>query len=201
MSKPRLNRNTRQRKPKKAKPICVIATEGKETEKIYFDKIREIYRDKYTIHILPTDQRGKSAPKHIVQRIENFKRKKVSTNLKNDEYWAIVDFDSWGEEQLAEAHRVCESNKFELAVSNPCFELWLNFHQDKPKSPKTCAECKKQVEKLLGVYDKNDYDAEKLIEKVASAINKAEQLHQNKSEPFPKETGTHVYKLVQKLIG
>lgn len=200
MPRPRSNRNTRQRKPKKEKPICVIATEGKETEKIYFDKIRELYRDKYTIHILPTDQRGNSAPKHTVKRIEDFKRKKVSTNLKNDEYWAVIDFDNWGEEQLLEAYQECQDNKFDLAVSNPCFELWLNFHQTNPKSPKTCAKCGKQVKKLLGVYEKNDYDAGELLKEVKAAINKAKLLHKDKAEPFPKETGTHVYKLVEKLV-
>lgn len=194
------SRFTRQRKLLKRKPICVIATEGKETEYIYFNRIRELHKEKiYTIHILPTDQRGRSAPKHIIQRIEDFKSKKVSTQMKTDEYWAVVDFDEWGETQLKKAFEECENNKFNLAVSNPCFELWLNFHRDTLKTPKTCPECERELKRFLGDYSKNNYDVDKLISKLDKAITKAKQLHKNKKEPFPKDTGTHVYLLVEKL--
>ena len=111
--------------------------------------------------------------------------------------WSLITM--LGDIKLTEVYLECRKNSFNLAVSNPCFELWLNFHQDNPKSPKTCSECQKELVKLLGKYDKADYDVEKLLEKLDNAIEKACQLHQDKTEMFPKETGTHVYLLVEKL--
>lgn len=199
MPKSRIRRNSRQRNPRQENPIFVIATEGEITEYIYFYEFKKKLIDKITVHILPTGRDGNSAPKQVVKRIENFIRKRVSTRRKNDEFWAIVDFDNWGEAQILEAYKECKENKYELAVSNPCFELWLNFHQDKPKTPKTCSDCQKELRKLLKSYSKNDYDVYKLLEKLDKAVEKARQLHQNKDENFPKDTGTHVYLLVEKL--
>src|SRR5215213_1359710 len=192
---------TRPRHPRQEKPIFVIAAEGEVTEKIYFEKIREKFREKYVIHILSGDSRGNSAPKHVIQRLEEFIKKKVSTRRKNDEFWAVLDCDSWGEKQLMEAFDKCEDKNFGFAVSNPCFELWLNLHQKTPKCPKNCRDYEKELTKLLNKqYKKNDYDAGKLIAEVLKAIENAENLHQDKSEPYPKDTGTHVYLLIEKIV-
>lgn len=182
------------------KPIFVIATEGEVTERIYFEKIKEKYRDKYTIYILPTNRGSNSAPKHVIQRLEDFIRRKVSTRRKKDEFWAVIDDDNRGEKQLTDAYDKCQTKRFNLAVSNPCFELWLNYHQDNPTSPKTCTECRKHLRKLLGNYDKNNYDVDKLVENINKALEKCRNLHKDKVEPFPKETGTHVYLLIEKIV-
>ncbi len=199
MPKSRTRRNYRQRNPKQEKPIFVIATEGEITEYIYFYEFKKKFKDTITVHILPTGRDGNSAPKQVVKRIENFIGKRVSTRRKNDEFWAVIDFDNWGEEQILEAYNECQENRYKLAVSNPCFELWLNFHQDNPKTPKTCSYCQKELRKLLKSYDKNKYDVEKLLEKLDKAMEKSAQLHLDKDEPFPKDTGTHVYLLIKSL--
>lgn len=201
MPKSRTRRNFRQRKPKQEKPIFVIATEGEITEYIYFYEFKKKLKDKIIIHILPTGRDGNSAPKQVVKRIENFIRKRVSTRRKKDEFWAVIDFDNWGEAQILEAYNECQENKYKLAVSNPCFELWLNLHQDNPKIPKVCSACKSELRKLLKSYDKNKYDVDKLLEKLDKALEKSAQLHLDKDELFPKDTGTHVYLLVKKLAG
>lgn len=201
MPKSRTRHNYRQRKPKQEKPIFVIATEGEITENIYFDKFKETLKDKVVIYVLNTGRDGNSAPKQVVRRIENFIRKRVSTRRKNDEFWAVIDFDNWGEAQILEAYNECQENKYKLAVSNPCFELWLNLHQDNPKIPKTCSACQKELQKLLKIYSKNKYDVDKLLEKLDKALEKSAQLHLDKDEPFPKDTGTHVYLLVKKFAG
>lgn len=201
MSKSFSRSKTRRRNPRQEKPICVISTEGEITERIYFEKIKEIYRENYVIHILSSDGRGKSAPKHVIGRLENFIKKKVPTRRKKDEFWAVIDDDLRGEKQLTEAYEKCQSKNFNLAVSNPCFELWLNVHQKNPKYPKTCREYDKELTKLLQKqYKKKDYDAEKLISEINLAIKNAGDLHQNKLETFPKDTGTHIYLLIEKIV-
>lgn len=192
---------TRPRHPRQEKPIFVIATEGEVTEKIYFEKIRERFKEKYNIFIEPSNRKGKSAPKHVIQRLEEFIRKNVTTRRKNDEFWVVIDDDLRGKKQLDEVYNKCEQKKFKLALSNPCFEIWLNLHQKTPKCPKACRDYDKELTKLLQKpYKKNDYDAGKLIVEVLKAIENAENLHQDKSEPYPKDTGTHVYLLIEKIV-
>jgi hypothetical protein len=45
----------------------------------------------------------------------------------HDEVWCVVDTDEF---DIAKAVRVADKLKVRLAVSNPCFELWLLLHFD-----------------------------------------------------------------------
>ena len=185
------------REPKKK---YIIATEGEKTEKIYFDKFREQnFRKNIFIQILPSKKDGDSSPEKVLERLNKFARDKIFDEDR-DECWLVIDYDSWSDKKLNEIYGECKQRNYKLAVSNPCFELWLNFHQDKSKTPKTCSDCQKELKKLLKIYDKNNYDADRLLEKLEKAIEKSRQLHQDKDEPFPKDSGTHVYLLVEKLI-
>ena len=185
------------REPKKK---YIIATEGEKTEKIYFEKFREQnFRKNIFIQILETKKDGDSSPRKVLERLNKFAREKVFDENR-DECWIVIDYDFWSDKKLNEIYGECKERNYKLAVSNPCFELWLNFHQDNPKTPNTCAECQKEVKKLLGNYNKSNYDVDKLLEKLEKAIGKSSQLHKNKNESYPKETGTHVYLLVEKLI-
>jgi RloB-like protein len=177
----------------------IIATEGECTEPVYFEAFREKNKRKSIfITILPTKRDGDSSPEKVLERLKKFVREKIF-DKKRGECWLVIDYDAWGDIKLNEVYLECKKNSFNLAVSNPCFELWLAFHQENPKSPKTCSECQKELTRLLGKYNKANYNVNKLLEKLDNAINKASQLHQNKTEMFPTETGTHVYLLVEKL--
>ena len=53
-----------------------------------------------------------------------------------DQLWLVIDRDpqSWKEKQIALIGRECSRRKYYLALSNPCFELWLLLHfEDVPK--------------------------------------------------------------------
>lgn len=197
----KLSRFQRKHKIRETKKTVVIATEGEKTEKIYFDVWKRKLERNLNIQILETKRGGKS-PRGILQRLKRFLDKKTYSTKYGDEFWIVIDRDTWEETELLEVFSECKNCEYNFAVSNPCFELWLNFHQEKPNTPKTCAECEKQLSRLFGKkYNKSDYDAEKLLEKTDHAIEKAALLHLDKDEPFPKDTGTHVYLLLKKLSG
>lgn len=194
------SRFQRKHKIRETKKTVVIATEGEKTEKIYFDVWKRKVQKNLNIRILETKGGGKS-PIGILRRLKKFLAKNTNYDTRyGDEFWIVIDRDTWEETELLEVFQECTDCKYNFAVSNPCFELWLNFHQENPNTPKTCAECEKRLTRLFGTkYNKSDYDAEKLIEKADHAIEKAALLHLDKDEPFPKDTGTHVYLLVKKL--
>ncbi len=49
-----------------------------------------------------------------------------------DELWICIDADHWirgsHQRELAEVLRQCRSNGYGVAISNPCFEVWLLLH-------------------------------------------------------------------------
>ena len=48
----------------------------------------------------------------------------------NDELCLVIDRDkqSWTEATISEVAQFCHAKQYILALSNPCFELWLLIH-------------------------------------------------------------------------
>jgi hypothetical protein len=72
-------------------------------------------------------------PKTLVERAAA--RKKLAEreaerfrddNLKYDEVWCVFDIDE--HPNIPDARQQARDNEIELAISNPCFELWLALH-------------------------------------------------------------------------
>lgn len=52
-----------------------------------------------------------------------------------DEAWLVVDQDQWTEQQLEQLFAWSkEQENYHLALSNPCFELWLLLHFEDAKN-------------------------------------------------------------------
>lgn len=178
--------------------IYVIATEGKKTEKIYFDVFNgEKYRKNIQVKVLPTGK-GSSSPLAVFKRLKEY-ASKVSLK-KKDELWVVIDVPEWTEEQLQFVFDQCLKEKYFLAASYPSFEIWLVLHQQKLKKLSNVADCKRELTRILGKeYEKGDYDPTKLLEYVENAIRHAKDLHTDQKEKWPISVGSHVYLLVSKL--
>jgi hypothetical protein len=192
----RFQRRHNFREPKK---FFIIATEGECTEEIYFNALRPSRDAAIQIRVLPT-KKGKSDPKNVLKRLKSYVSDYGSGG--RDELWLVIDFDSWTEADLNEVSKAMAGlPKHHLALSNPCFELWLVL----PLCNKTGGSGKQLQEILrqkLGSYDKNGYDVDRLLEEqgMAKAIERAKQIDTPPQDPWPHKSGTHVYRLVEKLI-
>lgn len=137
--------------------LFVIATEGEETEKQYFSMFGN---KRCQVKVIPSED-GRSAPHHILKQLKEYKREYQIGS--GDELWLMVDVDRWRPGRLAEVAAEAGRSSFELAVSNPCFEVWLYLHH------------------------------------VETAIQRARALDDNPTERWPSRTGTHVYRVVEKV--
>jgi hypothetical protein len=107
--------------------LIVIATEGTKTEPKYFHDLAHSskYRNsKVHVEVIKRDE-SSSSPRAVLRELDKFKS---DFNLsETDELWLVFDIDRWGE-QVSEVAQECIQKKYHLAISNPCFELWLLLH-------------------------------------------------------------------------
>lgn len=192
------NRFERRRQIRERRKLFIVATEGKRTEQIYFNEFSgDKFRKNVQVRVLPTNK-GDSAPKSVLDRVRRYIRD-VGVEA-GDELWVVVDVDSWGARTLDELYREGRQINCNVAVSNPCFELWLVLHQENLRTPLVAKECERELVRLLGDYDKADYDVGQLISHVHNAIRHAQRLDNDPTLPWPRTVGTRVYKLVEKLV-
>lgn len=145
----------------------------------------------------------------------------------DDEFWIVTDVDkNWSNEMISpgdgktyhdewnDAIAMCQVKNYRYAVSNQFFEIWLLLHHDMPNDVDTgfAVTDTHAYEKTdhfrtrlrdLGVplEDKkhiipSDYD----MEKVKTAVSRAEALHINKTDMCPEYFATTVYILLNKIV-
>lgn len=179
--------------------LIVIAVEGRQTEKQYFEAFRG-YGSRVQVKVLET-QDGLSSPKHVLARLRRYKR---DTDVAvNDQLWLVVDKDRWGDRHLAQVSSETRRLRFNLAVSTPCFELWLYLHHADPTSEmsgKGSQYLKQKLRELLGGYDESNLQIDQFLPHTNTAIGRAEKLDTRPDDRWPNELGTHVYRLVKVIL-
>lgn len=175
--------------------LCIIATEGAKTEEQYFAMFP---KDRVRVVVLPTGEDGKSSPQHVLERLEEYEE---TYNLgREDKRWLMIDVDKWRPRNLKEVCKQAQQRKFELAVSNPCFELWLWLHHaDVEVADANCQAIEKRLRARLGSYNKSRLDVESYKSTIKEAIRRAKALHTDLEELWPSFPGTHVYKVAASL--
>ena len=110
--------------------LIVIAAEGERTEKIYFEALRAFARNsRVHIKILERDEKHKhnSAPEYVLGQLREYKNDNALDP--DDELWLVIDRDDWKQAALRVVAQTCAQDEaMHLALSNPCFELWLMLH-------------------------------------------------------------------------
>jgi hypothetical protein len=173
--------------------MIVLAAEGECTEEQYFKPLRRAHID---IEILVTDH-GYSAPQYVEERMNSF----ITTNqgLIGGEFWLVMDVDHW--HQLADVCQRAHEKGYQTAVSNPCFELWLWLHlADVDTSLDSCTKLEAALKTYPGGYNKSNLQVDRFHPNIAVAMKRAENLLGNGSYPIPEFPGTHVPRLMERIL-
>ncbi len=180
--------------------LIVIATEGEKTEKQYFEAlVADLRLSRVQIRVLATED-ARSDPAQVLKRLAAFE---AEFDLhEDDERWLVIDVDRW---KPAKLKRVCTESRakgFQVAVSHPCFEVWLHFHlADLPAfvGAPTCSTVETSLRRLLGAYNKARLDMTRFRPHVAEAIQRAKALDTVPADRWPSRPGSHVYRLVERI--
>ena len=175
--------------------LYIIATEGAATEPAYF----EIFQDRdTTIKVRLLDSRHKSAPLKVLKRAEQYITKQRLR--KNDAVWLVLDRDNWPESALNEVWNRCQVKKFNLAVSNPCFEYWLLLHFENGSGVSNANNCRDKLLRYLPNFAKGHVEIEKLKTRIQTAIENAERKDVPPCKKWPATNGSTMYRLAKELL-
>lgn len=205
---------------KDAEKLFILSYEGTISEKKYFNDFRDsvFFNDSGLIEIVPLKKEKNSGTDPLSVKSLLKKAKSKYRFKKTDEFWLIIDRDHW--ETIHKINfdiLVADCNKednFFLAMSNPCFEIWLIMHL-KDINEYNEAEVnlllenvsvsskKNHIDVVLGDLQGRGYNKRPnpntFLPLTKTAIERAKNLD-NTNEPYPKTLGSHIYKLIEKLL-
>jgi hypothetical protein len=202
-----LQRRVRHR-PEKV-PILIVC-EGRETEPNYFWGLQRAVRQNFSVVV--KEGKGGSCLAVVQQAIAELE-KAAARGEDFNEGWCVFDVEQAGQRgQVIKARTLAEQHGIRLALSNPCFEVWLLTHFVRTK--KDFADCSK-VEKALNKHWSPEFgqDYEKNYEKVyarlesrtETAIDNARNVREQdwaaSADIVDCNSATDVYLLVGRLLG
>ena len=198
--------------------LIVIASEGKDTERIYFKALAKEYTNpRVHVHILErsVDEQNNSSPEYVLKQLNDYKSQYELEA--DDELWLVIDKDRWTEAMLSHIATECSQEvAMHMALSNPCFELWLLLHiedatslipeeqmlwmENRRKSKNADPYLKVRLRQKIGSYNESSYDTLSLIAHVEDAIERARALDKNPADRWPQTLGTRVYLLAESIM-
>ena len=113
------------------KKTIVVVCEGTKTEPQYIDALaaEPDVRDVAAVHIRQEGADEGAVPLTLVKRAIQIQVRAEKESGEVDEVWCIFDVE-WptNHPHLREAVSLANEHGIHLAISNPCFELWLILH-------------------------------------------------------------------------
>jgi hypothetical protein len=127
--------------------------EGKITEDQYFSRLVTFFRAA-SVNVATCRIEGLGRdPYSVVQRaIVKRDRDQGRNGDPYNEVWCVVDVDDHN--NLPEALDLAVRNEIKVAVSNPCFELWLYWHYADHAAFITTKQIQKKLKTLVRGYEK-----------------------------------------------
>ncbi len=169
------------------KDTILILTNGKQTEKNYFNNLKSYFDSMFTIKVeFQNLQCDKLVEFAITRKVENY-----------NQIWCVFDIDdSFAEGHLTVALHLAQKNNIKICYSNESFEVWLLYHLvDNVKETLSRNTYSKEINKVLEIinenleYKKNNEDIIKryIIPKALEATQKAKKKYQLKELEHQKE--------------
>lgn len=136
MRGPNRRRKPGRREPfRDPRPIMLIVCEGENTEPQYFEQFAHHHRNS-RVRVKVAEETG--VPLSLVQVAKRYMHgaareaiRQHDENLAIDSVWCVFDIDE--HPNVPQAKQMARDSGIGVAVSNPCFELWLLLHlRDSP---------------------------------------------------------------------
>ncbi len=160
----------------------VVATEGELTEPEYIKAFSRIHGNKSVQVVLaPVGGDPRAVVERAIRELEKSKRDRLAAN---DSIWAMFDRDN--HPRFDEARDLARNKGIQLAISNPCFELWGILHYQEQDAHLESRECQRQFGRLCPGYNagtgKVFDDHEAIQQRHSDAVKRATLLARRREE-------------------
>lgn len=159
---------------RKRNPVVYLICEGSETEIRYFKKFRS---RECNIDIVPIPSQYKSADK-LVQKARATIGYSPYYPDEGDIIWCVFDRDDNTNAMLSKAKQMAIKEGYQIAFSNPSFEVWFLLHfNNQTTLVENCETAIKLLKKKgrLEQYEKNKEVYEQLKPLQEAAIDRAKK--------------------------
>jgi len=114
------------------------------------------------------------------------------------EVWCVVDVDEF---DLDAAARQAAEADVQLAVSNPCFELWLLLHlTDAGRNFADARDVARELRRALPGYDKTRLVFDDFVGGIDKAVERARRLEKDGAGGMPNPS-SGMWRLVTRIVG
>jgi hypothetical protein len=186
--------------------LIVIASEDEYAVKQYF-KVFQSTRIQFIV--LPTEE-GRGAPKAVLERLDEYREEFDIGD--GDVFWLVTDCDHRVGlnhiRNLTDALRQCRQKGIDVALSNPCFDLWLLLHfaEFPTGNSLICGDVGDQLRAAVKSLDSTKgYDKKKVYnlpiahERVVAAVNRSAENYAA-GDVIPTRPQTAVHLILQSLL-
>lgn len=209
-----LTRNNayKKREPFRDAKKVYIYCEGEVREIEYFKYFRYLSSN---INIIPIPNKGgKSDP---LKLLEQFKKdfegssdtspKYVLDTEQNDEVWFVIDTDQWNTgDKINKLRRFCSEKDeekihcWQVAQSNPCFEIWLYYHFFDKKPSKKEVESHKGMKDFVTHSIPGGFDSRSMPVEIETAICNSEKNFSRSDNGQPDKYCTELHILGKTIL-
>ncbi len=119
-----------------------------------------------------------------------------------DEAWCVTDVDHYEREggKVSAAVTLAAAAGIQVAVSNPCFEVWLLLHHEPCTAAyENCTAVVRRLRKILPSYDKTRLSFDDFGDGLDRAIERAQRLDPSGREHV-RNPSTGVWRLVTAIL-
>lgn len=156
----------------------LLLCEGEVTETDYFKDLARLLRS--SLIEVEVAREIRKDPKRLVELANDRRalakreaRRANDSSLAYDEVWCVFDVDNHA--RLKEAINQASSLSIDLAISNPCFEIWILIHFQDQWAHITGDKVCEYVKRHIPNYEKH-LDLPKVKGKACGAIKRAKQM-------------------------
>jgi RloB-like protein len=166
---------------KQVKKTVVVVCEGVLTEPSYIDALKDQpeVRDGAAVRLRIEAANDGGVPLTLVRRAIDIKVRDRIEGQEIDEIWCVFDVEyPRNHPNLSQALSLARRHGIYLAISNPCFELWLMLHfRDQTATLSTAAACAGR--RVCDGSSGKGIDASVYMARRETAVGRAHWLEQN----------------------
>jgi hypothetical protein len=180
----------------------LIVCEGRLTEPGYFKAFQHQMRNP-RVHVEIARETG--VPLTVVEEAKRLKteaeqdaKRERDENLRWDEVWGVFDVDE--HPNIEQARQLAATHAIDLAISNPCFELWALLHFQDQRSHIERDKARLALQGHLPGYDKS-LDFPRLHPGYFEAVRRAKELDREaaRHEQVGRNPTTGVHRLAESI--